>query len=69
MALSQQELLSKAILPSFGITSGITVIKNNSTGYVYVATDANEYTQNAHENHSHLETIGDMLERIEPDCD
>ena len=69
MELSQKELLSKAILPSFGITAGITVIRNKSTGYIYVATEVNEETQNAHENHRHLETIGDMLERIEPDCD
>jgi hypothetical protein len=65
MELSQQELLAKAILPSFGITAGITVIRNNASGYVYVATEANEETQNSHENHKHLETIGDMVERIE----
>ena len=60
----EERLISLAILPSFGITAGVTVIRNNATGYVYVATKSNEITQNAHENHSHLETIGDMVEPI-----
>jgi hypothetical protein len=62
--MTQEELLAKAILPSFGITAGVTVIRNNASGHVYVATEANELTQNSHPNHSHLETIGDMVEPI-----
>lgn len=38
--MTQDELLAKAILPSFGITAGITVLLNKATGYVYVATES-----------------------------
>ncbi len=46
--------------PTVGITAGLTILCNTSTGAIYVATKATEETQCEGEARNHIKPIGDM---------